>query len=160
MTENLSRDLVYRVLVDGVEQASGFANQFRADLASICAGGTCAFDIFLWPYISPGLPHTILVQGQNFMTGEWFNLANSPKVLTCRESCDAHPDHPSDACSDGDPAPSPAGHHAYPGVQPAGLLWPQGGAARPVSEWSGARRGWRLSGEDLHPQPFRSHHRL
>jgi hypothetical protein len=81
--QNLSRDLFYRVLVDGVQQSSGYANQFRSDLTSVCAGGTCAFDVNLWSLLSPNLPHTILVQGQNFMTGDWFTLAQSPQILTC-----------------------------------------------------------------------------
>jgi hypothetical protein len=89
--QNLSRDLRYRVLVDGVEQVSGMANLYRADLSAVCTGGTCAFSVNLWSAIAPDIPHTVLVQAQNFMTGEWFSLSRSPKVLTCLSPATSSP---------------------------------------------------------------------
>ena len=84
--QNRSLDLPYRVLVDGVSVTSGLANLYRADLTSVCTGGTCAFSTSLWGLVSPNLSHTVRVQGQDPFTGNWFDLANTPRTLACLEA--------------------------------------------------------------------------
>lgn len=78
-------DLTVRVLVDGVEVAQDTADDYRPDLDmnSVCPDGTCAFEVDLWPLLTPGQPHTVVVQGQNPATSQWADLEGSPRQLTC-----------------------------------------------------------------------------
>jgi len=77
-----------RVQVDGAIVAQAVADQYRLDLGTFnrCAGGTCAFDVNLWGSITPGKPHTILVQAFNEASNIWVDMEKSPRTLTCTPS--------------------------------------------------------------------------
>jgi hypothetical protein len=89
--QDLGRDLRFRVLVDGMEVASGMSNRYRADLTSVCSGGSCSFSANLSLAMTSNNSHTVQVQAQNFITGEWFNLSRTPKTLTCIDSITVTP---------------------------------------------------------------------
>jgi hypothetical protein len=80
-------DLNVRIFSDGVEVAQTVAGMFRQDLedAGVCQDGTCSFSVDLWGLISPDENHVIVVQAQDAQTGEWVDLFNTPKTLTCFE---------------------------------------------------------------------------
>lgn len=81
--ELTSRDLFVRILSDGNPVASGWANQYRSDLSSVCSGGTCSFSFNLWGLVSSNTWHSVRVQGQNPYTSAWFDLTNTPKNIRC-----------------------------------------------------------------------------
>jgi hypothetical protein len=76
-------DINYRILVDGNTVANGAANQYRADLAGTCTGGTCGFTQDLWGLISPNVQHTVRVQAQNPYNASWFDLSGTNKTIRC-----------------------------------------------------------------------------
>ena len=78
-------DLNMRILSDGVEVSQTVANVFRQDLADgdLCPGGTCSFSVNLWGLIASETEHSITIQAQDAQTGEWADLNNTPKMLTC-----------------------------------------------------------------------------
>jgi len=78
-------DLNVRILSDGVEVAQAVADVFRQDLdeAGVCPGGTCSFSANLWGLIASETEHSITIQAQDAQTGEWADLSNTPKMLTC-----------------------------------------------------------------------------
>ena len=85
--DDRSIDLAVRVLADGIEVAQATADLYRPALeaANLCSGGTCAFDVILWGLISPGVDHLITVQAQDAQTGDWANLADTPRTINCTE---------------------------------------------------------------------------
>ena len=78
-------DLNVRILSDGVEVAQTVADAFRQDLdeAGVCPGGMCSFSVNLWGLIASETEHSITIQAQDAQTGEWADLSNTPKMLTC-----------------------------------------------------------------------------
>jgi hypothetical protein len=78
-------DLNVRILADGVEVLQVVAENYRQDLeeAGVCTGGTCSFSVNLAGLLSLGVDHSITVQAQDALSGEWVNLFNTPKTLNC-----------------------------------------------------------------------------
>ena len=93
-----SRDLVYGILVDGVEVLFGVADQYRPDLTGVCTGGTCAFHTSLWGYLTPNENHSVRVRGQKVNSG-WFDLNGTPKTINCIEPPPPAPTGLSSTCS-------------------------------------------------------------
>ena len=85
--DDRSADLNIRVFSDNIEVAQTVANIFRQDLydAGVCQDGTCNFSVDLWGLIAPGVDHSITVQAQDAQTGEWVDLATTPRTLNCFE---------------------------------------------------------------------------
>lgn len=79
-------DINIKIVVDDQLVASLVAGDFRQDLldAGVCVDGTCSFSTSLWGAISSYEPHTVVVYAQDLQSGEWVQLSNSPKELTCR----------------------------------------------------------------------------
>jgi predicted GH43/DUF377 family glycosyl hydrolase len=79
------RDLTIRILADGNEVTSSIAGNSREDLFGVCgADGSCGFEVSLWGLISPYEEHQVMVQAYDEETGQWFDLNNTPRTLTCR----------------------------------------------------------------------------
>ncbi len=76
-----------RVLSDGNPEpvATGIASDYGEDLLgpTACTDGFCRFTISLWGLITPHQQHLITVQAQDPDTGEWQDLKNTPRYLTC-----------------------------------------------------------------------------
>ena len=80
-------DIYVEIRADGEPVSEKFkATEFRQDLldSGACVNGTCGFTQSLWGLISSYEPHEISVFAQDFSTGEWVRLSDSPKTLTCR----------------------------------------------------------------------------
>jgi regulation of enolase protein 1 (concanavalin A-like superfamily) len=85
-------DLNVRILVDGVQVMDNIkAENYRGDLESAwndggggCPGGTCAFEVSLWDYVSHYIMHEVTVEAQDLQSNEWYMLNNTPRTLTCR----------------------------------------------------------------------------
>jgi hypothetical protein len=81
-----------RVLVDGVQMATAVADKFRQDLldAGIGGDGTAGFTVDLGGLISSDVEHEIRVQAQDLQTGEWFDIGNTPRRMTCTQLLGFH----------------------------------------------------------------------
>lgn len=80
-------DLAIEVNVDGASLPEWlYAGEYREDLdnAGVCVDGNCSFFASLWGVISSYEPHSVVVYAQDVPSGEWVQLSNSPKTLTCR----------------------------------------------------------------------------
>jgi Tol biopolymer transport system component/regulation of enolase protein 1 (concanavalin A-like superfamily) len=80
-------DLAIEVVVDGVPLPEWlYAGEYRQDLADagVCEDGYCSFQAELWDLISHYEEHSIVAYAQDVPSGEWVQLSNSPKTLTCR----------------------------------------------------------------------------
>lgn len=87
--------VLVRVLVDGVEVASGTADGFREDLieAGIPGDGFSGFGFDLWPLIQPLAWHEVRTQAQDLETGAWSDLEATPRQLRCVNAPTANPFH-------------------------------------------------------------------
>ena len=80
------RDVTVRILAQRTEFTQvpievwrGSASEFREDLLAAGFGnGTSGFTVDLRPLIAYGVHYSILVQGSDVQTGEWFTLNSSP----------------------------------------------------------------------------------
>lgn len=80
-------DVAIEVGIDGTSLPYWlYASDYREDLynAGVCEDGNCSFSMSLWDVISPYEPHNIVTYAQDLQNGEWVQLSNSPKTLTCR----------------------------------------------------------------------------
>lgn len=80
-------DLAIEVNIDGTSLPEWlYAGEYRQDLddAGVCVDGNCSFSTSLWGTISSYEPHNVVVYAQDIPSGEWVQLSNSPKTLTCR----------------------------------------------------------------------------
>jgi hypothetical protein len=90
-TDSPSRDVTVRILAMRtdithvpVEVWRGAASRFRGDLLDAGIGdGTAAFEVDLRPLISYGIPYEIWIQGRDVQTGEWVDLGDTHRTLTC-----------------------------------------------------------------------------
>ena len=90
-SESPSRDVTVRILAQRldivhvpVEVWRGPANRFRGDLLDAGIGdGTAAYDVDLRPLIAYGVPYQIWIQGRDVQTGEWVDLGETHRPLTC-----------------------------------------------------------------------------
>jgi regulation of enolase protein 1 (concanavalin A-like superfamily) len=85
--DDRAADLAIEVNVDGTSLPEWlYASEYREDLdqAGVCVDGKCSFSTSLWGMISSYEPHSVVVYAQDIPSGEWVQLSNSPKTLTCR----------------------------------------------------------------------------
>ena len=85
--DDRNADIWVEVDVDGVPLPNWVpANEFRQDLldAGLCVDGSCGFFTSLWGTVSVYEPHSVVAYAQDIPSGEWVQLSNSPKTLTCR----------------------------------------------------------------------------
>ena len=61
----------------------GPADQVREDLPPEGFDLTAGFGVDLRPSIEWGIPYKIWTQGKDLQTGEWVNLEQTPRLLTC-----------------------------------------------------------------------------
>lgn len=61
----------------------GPASDIRDDLPPYGIDLTAGFGVDLRGLIEWGLPYEIRTQGQDFQTGEWLNLEETPRLITC-----------------------------------------------------------------------------
>jgi predicted outer membrane repeat protein len=80
-----TRDVTVRVEVDGAPVETVTANQYREGLDPLlCPGGTCAFTVDLWGRVPFNVENTITVRAYDVESDDWYDLAGTPKTLTCR----------------------------------------------------------------------------
>ena len=73
-----------RILVDGRQAWSGPADTLRLDVKDAGIGdGRNGFWVTLGELISPDVAHEIRAQAQDLDTGEWVDLAQTPRTITC-----------------------------------------------------------------------------
>lgn len=78
------RVLTIRVLVDGTIRVSVLADGYRRDLADwFHDTGQYAFDIDLRHLVTLGVEHEIRVQVRDAVSGDWSDLNETPRLLTC-----------------------------------------------------------------------------
>jgi predicted outer membrane repeat protein len=78
------RDVTVRVEVNGALLETVIANQDREGLDPLlCPGGTCAFTVDLWGRIPFNVENTISVRAYDEESDDWYDLAGTPKTLTC-----------------------------------------------------------------------------
>ena len=85
--DDRAADLTIEVNIDGTSLPDWlYASEYREDLdnAGVCADGNCSFSTSLWGMISSYEPHLVVTYAQDIPSGEWVQLSNSPKALTCR----------------------------------------------------------------------------
>jgi Tol biopolymer transport system component len=85
--DNREADIAVEIDVDGDPlQDLLYAGEYREDLdnAGVCVDGYCGFSTSLWGRISTYETHSIVAYAQDIPSGEWVQLYNSPKDLTCR----------------------------------------------------------------------------
>ena len=85
--DDRTTDVAVEIDVDGVALPDWvYAGQYREDLdsAGVCDGGNCGFSTSMWGVISSYEPHSIFAYAQDLQSGEWVQLSNSPKDITCR----------------------------------------------------------------------------
>jgi Tol biopolymer transport system component/regulation of enolase protein 1 (concanavalin A-like superfamily) len=85
--DDRATDLAVEIDVDGVALPDWvYAGEYRQDLADagVCVDGNCSFSTSLWGTISAYEPHSVVAYAQDIPSGEWVQLSNSPKTLTCR----------------------------------------------------------------------------
>jgi hypothetical protein len=70
-----ARLLDVHILSDG-----GWVTTVKAD---ICSEGTCYFSTSLWGLITPVVYHQITAQAYDVETAQWYDLAGTPKTLSC-----------------------------------------------------------------------------
>jgi Tol biopolymer transport system component len=80
-------DVAIEVGIDGTSLPYWlYASDYREDLynAGVCEDGNCSFSMSLWDVMSSYETHSIVTYAQDLQSGEWVQLSNSPKDLTCR----------------------------------------------------------------------------
>lgn len=85
--DDRATDLAIEVNIDGTSLPDWlYASEYREDLdnAGVCVDGNCSFSTSLWGVISSYEPHSVVVYAQDVPSGDWVQLSNSPKTLTCR----------------------------------------------------------------------------
>ncbi len=75
-----------RILVDGQQVWSGAADEWRGDVRDAGIGdGRSGFSVLLGGLVSHGVPHEIRAQVRDLDTGEWADLAQTPRTITCTD---------------------------------------------------------------------------
>ena len=75
-----NQDVDIEIYSDWARIYSGKASEYRSDLTGECTGGTCAFNVNLWDFISHGVKHWIAVKVQDLNTDNWKWLPASNPV--------------------------------------------------------------------------------
>jgi hypothetical protein len=75
-----------RILADGQQVWSGAADSIRGDVRDAGIGdGRSGFSVQLGGLVSPGVPHEIRAQAHDVDTGEWVDLVQTPRTITCTD---------------------------------------------------------------------------
>jgi hypothetical protein len=85
--DDRATDLAIEVNIDGTSFPDWlYASEYREDLdiAGVCVDGNCSFSTSLWDKVNAYESHSVVVHAQDVPSGDWVQLSNSPKTLTCR----------------------------------------------------------------------------